>query len=279
VICIDGVFSATENLQVTQDNRLVRYGDGVFETMKWVPGKVLFFEDHYFRLMSSMRVLRMEIPMHFSPEYLEETIAKFLTSLDLFEKAARIRLTVYRKDGGLYAPVNNNISWFMTAAPLEQQDFPVWHEGVVLDLYKDFSKTPELLSTLKTCNAMLYTLAGNHARENGFDDVMILNTLKEVTDTVSSNIFIVKGDALLTPPLSTGALKGIMRKQVMQNASDLGLSLQETAFSPFELQHADEVWLTNVISGVKWVRQYRRKTFVGHKAQQMQQLLNRLSKI
>jgi branched-chain amino acid aminotransferase len=276
VICFNGEVIDAEKLEFGLGNRLIRYGDGVFETMKWVSGEVLFFEDHYFRLMSSMRILRMEIPMNFSPEFLEKAIRDFVQTAIPGAKGARLRLTVFRKDGGLYAPYSNDINWMLTAQPLDDFLFPEAQKGLILDLYKDFSKTPELLSTLKTCNSLLYVLAGNYARENTFDDVMLLNTRQEVTDTVSSNIFLLKGNTLITPPINAGPLKGIMRKQVMSLASKLQLEIEENTFSPFELQRADEVWLTNVIQGVRWVKQYRKKTFTGSKANDMQELINKL---
>src|SRR5690606_8357956 len=86
-------------------NRGFTYGDSVFETIRVINGKIIFWEDHYFRLMASMRIMRMEIPSNFSPEFLENEIKELVRINDLINSAARIRFTVYRKEGGFYTPV------------------------------------------------------------------------------------------------------------------------------------------------------------------------------
>jgi branched-chain amino acid aminotransferase len=82
------------------ENRGLQYGDAVFETIKVSARKILFWEDHYFRLMASMRILRMEIPMNFTMEFLEEEIQKTIESQENTSHAYRIKLLVWRKPGG-----------------------------------------------------------------------------------------------------------------------------------------------------------------------------------
>ena len=91
--------SSADNLLV--NNRSFLYGDGVFETVKIVNNRILFLEDHYFRLMASMRVVRMEIPMNFTLEYFEEQILVAVKGNNL-SGAVRARIIVYRNDGGYY---------------------------------------------------------------------------------------------------------------------------------------------------------------------------------
>ena len=93
-----------EEFSVSKENRAFRYGDAVFETMKYSDGAIHFWEDHYFRLMSAMRIIRMEIPMNFTPEYLEEQIRELIGSNHLEKQSASIRLTVYRAGEGKYTP-------------------------------------------------------------------------------------------------------------------------------------------------------------------------------
>jgi branched-chain amino acid aminotransferase len=96
-----------ENDNILSQNRAFLYGDGVFETVKIINNKILFLEDHYFRLMASMRVVRMEIPMNFTMEYLEEQILK-VVGKNGFSTSARARMTVFTAtDGGLYLPQTN----------------------------------------------------------------------------------------------------------------------------------------------------------------------------
>jgi len=114
MINFNGDSSAAENI-LTQ-NRAFLYGDAVFETLKIVQGKVLFLEDHYFRLMASMRILRMEIPMNFTMEYFEEQLL-FVVKSNGLEDAARARITIYRNDGGYYLPTTNTISFLIHTSP------------------------------------------------------------------------------------------------------------------------------------------------------------------
>lgn len=270
----NGALCDANQLPFPTNNRLIRYGDGVFETIKYAHQKLLFFEAHYFRLMSSMRILRMEIPQHFSPEYLEAQLLETLAANHLERSAARLRLAVYRTAGGYYTPESNGIEWFIEVAPLPFQNYEPADAPILLDLFKDHQKAPGLLATLKTSNSLLYVLAGNFAKENGFSDVLLINTLQEVTDTVAANIFLVKDDQLITPPLTAGALRGVMRGEIIKLAPKMGLKVAETNFSPFELQRADEVWLTNTIQGIQAASAYRKKSFANTKATQMRNMLN-----
>ena len=111
-------FNATISEDTTKlsiKNRGYNYGDALFETIKVLSGKVLFWEDHYFRLMASMRIMRMEIPMHYTMEYLEDQIHNTLKANGIHNTSARVKLTVYRNEGGLYLPENNNVSFIITA--------------------------------------------------------------------------------------------------------------------------------------------------------------------
>ncbi len=111
------LFSNTTKF-LNQENRGLRYGDALFESIRFVQGHIPFWEDHYLRLMSSMRMLRMEIPMNFTMEFLQEQIVKTVEANNL-QKGARMRVLVFRDDGGLYTPLTNTISYIIQAEPLE----------------------------------------------------------------------------------------------------------------------------------------------------------------
>ncbi len=255
----NGEFIASQQLQTDIQNRGLNYGDGVFETLKYANGRINFWEDHYFRLMSSMRILRMEIPMNFSPEYLEEKLLETARKNGI-EKAARLKLLVTRKPGGFYTPANNDIDYVITAEPLKQASFKLNEAGLTVDLYKDFFKARNLLSNLKSTSSQLYVLASIFRQENQLDECLMLNDQKYLTEAISSNVFIVKDKEVSTPSLKSGCLKGVLRKNVIEILSKMDYQVQERdAISPFELQKADEVFLTNSIKGLQWVGQYRKK--------------------
>lgn len=271
---LNGYLIRNKHLGIQVNNRGLNYGDGIFETIKYSRKRFNFWEDHYFRLMASMRIVRMDIPMSFSPEYLEEQMRLTLNANGLEEATARVKILVVRKAGGLYTPETNEIDFLITVEAFEHDTYTLNPEGLKVDLFKDYYKLSGLLGNLKSTSAMLYGIAGIFAKENGLDDAILLNEKKEVIESISSNLFMLKGNQLFTAPLSSGCLKGVMRKQVIEIAPQMDLEVKEESFSPFALQKADEVWLTNAIHGVKWVGQYRKKVYGNEKAQEMIKKLN-----
>ena len=237
-------------------NRAFKYGDGLFETIKVLNSKIIFLEDHYFRLMASMRMLRMEIPMKFTLEYFEEEVLNCAEKNKLTN--ARVRFAVFRSDGGLYTPLENSISYLIEASDLSV----LLNANYKVDLYKDFYISSGFLSTLKTTNRILNVLASIYAKENDLNNCILINEKKHVVEAANGNVFIVKGNVIKTPLLSEGAIKGIARKKVIEMIHELeGLELIETEISPFELQKSEEVFITNAIVGIQPVSSYRKTTY------------------
>lgn len=264
------------DLQVTVSNRSFLYGDGVFETLKIVNNKILFFEDHYFRLMASMRIVRMEIPMSFTMEYLEEQILKLVDILTI-KDSARVRFTVFRNEGGFYLPTDNSISFIIQATKLENTRYKILKSQFEVDLYKDFIVPKQLLSTLKTANKITHVTASIFAKENQLDSTLLINETKNVIEAANGNLFMLIGDSLMTPPISEGCLNGIMRKQIIAIAKQMdSIEVVEAAISPFDLQKADELFITNVIIGIQPITKYRKKEFETRLANLLLDKLNTL---
>lgn len=263
-----------ENDNILSQNRAFLYGDGVFETVKIINNKILFLEDHYFRLMASMRVVRMEIPMDFTMEYLEEQILK-VVGKNGFSTSARARITVFRNNGGLYLPQTNEVSFLIYTTSLEKASYALNMDYYEVDLYKDFYVTKQLLSSIKTTNKMINITGSIFASENGFDNCILLNDTKNVVEVLQGNLFMVMGKKLVTPPISEGCLNGVMRKQILVLAKKIeGIEVVEDIISPFDLQKADELFLTNVITGIQPITKYRKKEFTNDLAHLLVQKLN-----
>lgn len=257
MINFNGELLFKENIKLTTDNRGFKYGDGIFETIKVVHKKVIFWEDHYFRLMASMRMLRMKIPMEFTLEFLEKEILKTVAVL---EKGAsfRVRLNVFRKDGGLYTPKTNAIDYLIEASESNYKT----KETYEIDVFKDFYNYSGLLSTIKTNNRMLNTLASIYANENDLDNCILVNERKGVVEVANANIFIVKNNIVKTPALTEGCIKGVVRSKVIDILiKNKDFTIEETVISPFEIQKADEVFITNAIMGIQAVTKYKKKSF------------------
>jgi len=261
-------------LNSLSQNRGFLYGDAVFETMKIVNSKILFLEDHYFRLMASMRILRMEIPMDFTMEFFEEQVLTTVTN-NGFAQSSRARITVYRNDGGFYLPTTNTISFLIHASPLDNKDYLLESRPCEVDLYKDFYISKQLLSTLKTTNKVLHVTASIYADENDLDNCILLNESKNVVEVLQGNIFMLQGNRLITPPVSEGCCNGVLRKQLLVLAKKIeGLEVIEEVISPFDLQKADELFYTNVIKGIQSITKYRKKDFTNVLANQLVKKLN-----
>ncbi|BFM42131.1 aminotransferase class IV [Flavobacterium sp. CFS9] len=273
MINFNGNIVAEEDNILTQ-NRAFLYGDGVFETVKIINNKILFLEDHYFRLMASMRVVRMEIPMNFTMEYFEEQILSLVQQKGI-SASARARITVFRKEGGLYLPKTNEVSYLIHATVLEEVLYSLNSVEYEVDLYKDFYVTKQLLSSIKTTNKMINVTGSIFAHENGLANCILLNDTKNVVEVLQGNLFMVMGKKLITPPISEGCLNGVMRKQILALAKKVeGIEAVEEIISPFDLQKADELFLTNVIMGIQPITKYRKKDFTSNLAHLLLQKLN-----
>ena len=257
MINFNGELLFKENIKLTTDNRGFKYGDGIFETIKVVHKKVIFWEDHYFRLMASMRMLRMKIPMEFTLEFLEKEILKTVAVLEDGTNF-RVRLNVFRKDGGLYTPKTNAIDYLIEASESNYKT----KETYEIDVFKDFYNYSGLLSTIKTNNRMLNTLASIYANENDLDNCILVNERKGVVEVANANIFIVKNNIVKTPALTEGCIKGVVRGKVIDLLiKNKDFTIEETVISPFEIQKADEVFITNAIMGIQAVTKYKKKSF------------------
>ena len=273
MINFNGNIAAQDDNVLTQ-NRAFLYGDGVFETVKIINNKILFLEDHYFRLMASMRVVRMEIPMNFTMEYFEEQVLKLVQEKGL-SASARARITVFRNDGGLYLPKTNEVSFLIHAISLDNTLYSLNTNSYEVDLYKDFYVTKQLLSSIKTTNKIINVTGSIFAHENGLQNCILLNDTKNVVEVLQGNLFMVTGKKLITPPVSEGCLNGVMRKQILALAKKLeGIEVLEEIISPFDLQKADELFLTNVITGIQPISKYRKKEFKSDVAHLLLQKLN-----
>jgi len=274
MININGTILEDSEAYLSVDNRGFSYGDAVFETIK-VNSKPLFWEVHYFRLMASMRILRMEIPMHFTPEFLESQIMDLVDPQSNKAKSYRIKLTVFRATGGYYTPTSNSVKFIITLSPLDSDIYNSHTDSCEIELFKDYFIAPNLLSTLKTNNKAINVVGSIFAKENNYDNCLLLNTNKNIIEALNGNVFLVKDNVIKTPPLADGCLKGIIRDQLidMISKSD-NYDLIETSISPFELQKADEIFITNVIQGIKPVTKFRKKTYTTEVAKKFQNKLN-----
>ncbi len=269
----NGNFIDQTNLSFS--NRAFLYGDSVFETIKVVKNKVLFWEEHYLRLMSSMRILKIEIPNEFTPDYLESQIKTTISSISK-TFTGRVRLTVFREGEGLYLPKSNQASFVINSFQNEVFSFETKFKTYKVDIYKDYLIQSNLLSNLKTSNRLINVIGSIYAQENELDNCILLNENKLVTEFLNGNIFLVKDNVVKTPPINSGCLNGVMRNKIIELINKIPLlEIFEKDFSAYEIISSHEVWVSNSISGIIPVSQYRNKQFGNSIAKKVLDFLNR----
>lgn len=266
----------SSDTNLSNSNRGFLYGDGVFETLKIVNNKILFLEDHYFRLMASMRIVRMQIPNNFTLEYIEEQILN-TAKANNWANSSRVRFTVFRNDGGFYLPKTRTVSFLIQASLLNEVQYSFSDANYEVDLYKDFFITKQLLSTIKTNNKMINVTGSIFADENDLQNCLLLNNEKNVVEALNGNVFMLLDNKLITPSIDEGCLNGIMRKQILQLAKKIEtIEVIEGTISPFDLQKADELFITNVIIGIQPITKYRKKEYKTDLSKQLLDSLNDL---
>ncbi len=268
MINFNGEIISKNEFHLSSKNRAFKYGDAIFDTLKFSQDKFYFIEDHYFRLMSSMRMLRMSIPMNFTLKYYEDEILKTIKK-NTFIDEARIRVSVFRKEGGLYKPNSLEVDFVIEVNSINK----TVNTSYKIELFKDFPVYSGLLSTIKTNNRMVNILSSIYASENNYDNCVLINEKKNIVEANNANIFLIKGKQIITPALTEGCINGIIRNKIIElltNNDDY--ILLEASISPFELLKADEVFLTNSVFEIKSVTKYRKKTFLSVKTAEIRKL-------
>jgi aminodeoxychorismate lyase len=239
-------------LKIGIDNRAFRYGDGIFESIRMSEGKIPLWTFHFERLKEGMKTLRMDIPVNYSADYFRSEIEK-LTGI---EGNFRIRLSVNRSDGGFYTPISDVPNFLIEVIKTDTNHFPKYSNGLTLGWYDE---APILSNTrlagIKSANALPYVLAAQHRKTYHLDDCLIFNEKGNIAEAVSSNVFFIKDERLITPHLRSGCVAGVMRRSIIEIAKGLGIKVKEQiAVHPKHIFKADGIFLTNAIQGIRWVK-------------------------
>lgn len=273
-ICLNGSYIKSDKPILESKNRSFLYGDGLFETIHANGTEPQFVELHMIRMLSGMNMLKMIIPGFFSAAYFTSHIKGVLTRNKQFQ-GARVRITVFRNGGGLYTPETNEVSFVIESNPLEYDLYTLNQQGYRIEIFPDIAKPVNLLASVKTTSALLFVLAGIFRSENLLDDCLILNQPGRICESISSNIFLLKGNKYYTPSLKEGCLPGIMRQVIIEIIKDEGLYINDDcSLTVDDLLKSDEIFLTNSISGIRWVVAFRQKRYYNKSSKFLIKLLN-----
>ena len=255
------------------NNRAFLYGDAVFETLIIFNDKILFWEDHYFRLMSSMRIIRLDIPDKYTPEFFKENIIKIHNNISQTGNS-RIRINIYRSSGGKYKPEKNTPSFIISCESINYNTYKLNKGHYEVDLYKDYYLDNQLISSIKSNNKIINVVASIYASENGFNNCILLNKDKLVSEFINSNLFIIKDEKIYTPTLKSGCLNGVVRKNLFKILSSSSFEVCEQDLSTFDITQSDEIFGTNIAQGIFSVTKFRKKDYDCSKTKKITTMLN-----
>jgi branched-chain amino acid aminotransferase len=262
-------FYKEKTLIISSGNRSFRYGDGLFETMKFINARIPNEEFHFERLFNGLSLLQFDVPKNFNHAFLQKKIKELLNK-NKHTKVARIRLVVFRGNGGIFDPENLFPNYIIETWPIEDQ-IKLNENGLVVDIFADIQKSCDSFSNLKSNNYLPYVMAGLFAKKNKLNDCIILNSFGRICDSAIANVFIVDGNNIYTPPLTEGCVAGIMRRWMMERFSLKKYKVIEKNLSIEDLLNADELFLTNSISYMRWVKTFRDKNYTNEKVKEIYQ--------
>ncbi len=245
---------------ISVNNRSFRYGDGCFETMKVIDNKLLFANYHFERLFASLALLQFELPNYFTPDYLHQQVLA-ITQKNYHQKLARIRLMIYRGDGGLYDPQNHFPNFLIQTWDLNPANNKLNENGLIVDVFSDAVKHADTYSAIKSNNYLGYAMAALWAKKQHINDAILLNPFNRVADATIANVFIIKDGIVKTPFLSEGGINGVMRRNLLEKLPLIAIQIQETTLTVEDLLEADELFLTNSIYGIRWVKRLKEKEY------------------
>jgi branched-chain amino acid aminotransferase len=250
-IYINGKFYPKSEAKISVYDHGLLYGDGVFEGIREYEGIVFQLPEHICRLYRSANAVKLAIPI--SMDAMTKAVIETLKMNKL--RNAYIRLIVTRGAGDMGVDPRNcaNPTIIVIA---EQIEATYGKEAREKGIRVGFVSTrrdvvDSTTHEVKSLNYMNSVLAKIDANEAGWDDGVILDHRGYVSETPTTNIFMVNGvDTIITPPASAGILNGITRIRVIKLGKDLGFNVVERDITPFELMTADEVFLTGTKSEV-----------------------------
>lgn len=252
---LNGKITEAENAMVSADNRAFRYGYGLFETMLIKDGKIALASYHWERLNAGLNAVHLELPKLLTIVALEEEVLKTVRKNKL-EQLCRVRMQLYADDGGLFDGKSQKLQYVIECYPLEEHIYQLNEAGLIMGIAKGLTKANDSIANYKTINALVYALAAQQAKENKWNDALILNTAGNIIETTIANIFWIKDNMIYTPPLSEGCIGGVMRRYIMEHASII-----EQPLTHEDLKHAHGVFISNAIRRIKWVAAIEDNTY------------------
>ncbi len=237
------------------ESKAFRYGELIFETIRFANNKIHFLPQHYIRLQNAANLLQINFPKLFNEKILELHLLSLIKKNNLQE--ARVRVTIFKGEGGLFENEENAFNILIESYTLPNPEYVINSNGLDVCFYKDIKKTTDTFSNYKTGNHLIYNQSALYAKAQKCNEAIVFNIHNQICDTTISNIFIIKDNYICTPPILDGCINGIMRNYILAHEK----GIQEKSISENDILNADEVFVTNTIKGIQWVKQIEEKKY------------------
>ena len=251
---LDGHLVRQDKANLSVNNRSFRYGDGCFETIRVVNGQIKLASLHFERLFTSIDALKFNKPSYMNAEWLQKNILEVVHK-NGHQKLARVRVMIFRGDGGLYDPENHFPHHLIQSFELGEATQDLNQNGLTLGIYAAAKKSSDHFSMIKANSYLPYIMAALWAKENNLNDAILLNHAGGIADTTIANLFIIKDGTIKTPAITEGPVAGVMRRHLIKTLRAHDYEVQETTVTVADVLEASEVFLTSAIHGIKWVKQ------------------------
>ena len=246
-----------KELRFSIDNRAFLYGDGLFESVKIINGKPFNLEAHLKRLFSASALLDLQINAS-KKDFINNI--DFLIKENKITKGGNLKIIVFREEGGKFLPENNSTSFLIMSKESENNLFKLNKNGLDLGLFRDQLKPKGELSNYKSISALQSIICSLDARKKAKEDCLMFNPENNIVESSNSNVFYVRNRLIYTPKLLEGCVDGTMRNCIL-NLKNLDFNIIETEVRTEDILDADEVFLSNAISGIRWVSSIEDRKF------------------
>ncbi len=249
IIYLNGKLLPAQERHLSALDRGFTLGDGVFDTLRAVHGRVFRMNDHLDRLGRSAATLQLPLPM--DSVQLAEAISAVLEANGLAD--ALIRITVSRgvpAERGLMPPSSPVPTLAIHTTPFRGYPEETYRRGYTATISAIRRNETSPLSYVKSCNYLDSVLARMEADRRGHNEALMLNSAGWLACGSSCNLFLISGERLITPSLECGVLDGITRRTVIELAAGMAIDVSERQITPQELLAAEESFVTNTALGI-----------------------------
>lgn len=239
------------------DDKVLRFGYGIYESMLFIKGKIRLEEMHWARLMGGLKLLEVQHPEDFQSTLRAEIVRT--VNKNKLADLCRIRLQINAGQGSIQ---DNDFSanYLIECTSLEQTVFDFnsvgWNMGI-----SSYRKQINSYAHLKTASGLQFALAAREAKKSGWDDALLLNDAGHVVESCIANIYWIKNSVIYTPSLASGCVTGVIRRYLIERLPKMGFECKFVLGTVKDLEQADELFLTNAIRSIIPISQFQNKSY------------------